>query len=288
MFLKNSIFTQMRLMCNKNGFKVALSINMAFALITYLYYVWTYWEQDVSTIVSPSAAFLLLESNPFFAIYIELAPFVVVLPFAMSFVTDKQNLCLPLLQSRCGVKTYYYSKAITSFIGGVLVFLIPGIINIILNNITFPQSGITFIGDMYDKNYVGSISGSNALIETDWAGMWFPKIFVKNPEVYNIIVLIMFSLLMGLFSVLVYSLSFYITKHKIMLFLPLYGTIVVLNIMDSLLKYWGVYICTKVLLYVSGDTSVGKCPIFLIGIVVVIIIVSSILITTQVYKDQIE
>lgn len=52
-------FTQIRLMLNKREFRLVYFINMGYLLLTYLYYVLTSWGDDISTIPSPGAAFML-------------------------------------------------------------------------------------------------------------------------------------------------------------------------------------------------------------------------------------
>ena len=82
----NAISMQMRLMINKKEFQITYIINAGYVLLTYLYYVIYYWGDDVSTVSSSSAVFSLLSKSVFFDLYISIVPFLVVLPFAMSFV----------------------------------------------------------------------------------------------------------------------------------------------------------------------------------------------------------
>ncbi len=286
--LKKSINMQINLMCNKKGFQLAFALNLCFALGAYLWNVFTAWGDDVSTIVSPSAAFLLLEDNVLFDIYITIVPFIVVFPFAMSYVTDKSNMVLPALQVRGGVKTYYITKAVACFLGGVFAFLVPLLLNIFLNEITFPESGVTFIGDLYDWNYDGGVAGTDIMMPTKWVGIWFPKLFMKFPELYNILIAFIFSVAMGVFSVFVYSVSFYLTKHKILLFVPLYVIIAMCNTFELLLGNRYPFTCYKILYYITGNTMYGKNPMFMYTFFVVMGIVTVALIGRQIQKDQIE
>lgn len=287
-YFKNSIRMQLKLMCNKKGFQLAFALNLCFALGTYLFNVFVACGKDVSTIISPSAAFMLLDTNEFFNMYITLVLFLVVLPFAMSYVTDKSNIVLPALQIRSGVRIYYTSKAIACFVGGVAAFLIPAMINLFLNEITFPESGITFVGDLYGWNYDADIVGTNVMIPTKWTGIWFLKIFMKAPALYNIMVALIFSLAMGIFSVFIYSVSFYLTKHKILLFLPLYVVVSVCNTFELLLENKYPFTCYKILYYITGNTMYGKNPMFMYTFFAVMGIVTVVLIEKQIQKDQIE
>lgn len=285
-YLKNSINMQIGLMFQKKGFQTALLINLVYATLTYLYHVVTSVGREISTIVSSHAAFMLLDTAPFYSVYILLMPFLVVLPFAMSFITDRSNACLPALQVRSGVKNYYVSKAVACFVGGVVAFGVPCIINIILNQLTFPQNGVTFLGNLYDDNYVAGITGIRVMIPSKWSGIWFAKVFVSNPELYNIIITGIFSVAMGIFGVFIYTFSFLCKRNKIVLFLPLYAILVVLNTLDLFSE--NIYPYTRLVIvdYITGNNMYGKDPMFLYTFFVCIVIVIVALLTKQSNKDQ--
>lgn len=286
LYLKNSIKMQIELMFQKKGFQAALLINLVYAALTYLYHVVTSVEKEISTIVSSHAAFMLLDTAPFYSAYILLMPFLVVLPFAMSFITDRSNACLPALQVRSGVKSYYVSKAVACFVGGVVAFGIPCIINIILNRLTFPQNGVTFLGNLFDANYVAGITGVRVMIPTKWSGIWFAKVFVTNPELYNIIIVGIFSVAMGIFGVFVYTVSFLCKRNKFFLFLPLYAILVVLNTLDLFAEKVNPYTCLVIVDYITGNNMYGKDPMFLYTFFVCMGIVIVALLTKQSNKDQ--
>jgi len=282
---RNTIRMQMKLMCNKKAFQLTFSINLAYVLVTYLYYVWIQLGNDISTITSPSVVFPLQSATEFFDIYINIVPFIVVIPFSMSYITDKFNTILPALQTRCGSQKYYFSKGIVCFLGGFLVFFIPFMLSILLNHLTFPQSGTTFLGDLYDTNFDAGIVGSNVLKSTRWLGIHFPKLFVYNQELYNVLYLFLFSLAMGLFSVFAYSLSFIIKKHKIILLLPVYLIIISFNTLDQFMQSNVPYICYKVLLYITVNDMYGKNPFFIVMFFLVLTTTAAILIVKQSWAD---
>jgi len=254
---------QMRLMVNKKGFRLAYFLNLGYILLTYGYYVWAYWGSDLSVIPSPDAVFPLQSTSVFFDIYINLVPFVVVLPFALSYADDAKNMLLPVLQVRSGIRTYYVSKGIACFAGGFAVFFLPLMFSILLNNFTFPDSGITFIGDLYDLNYDARITGANVLAQTRWGGLWFPKLFIYSPGMYNFLFCFLFSAAMGIFCTFVYVVSFVMKRQKLLLLLPLYLLISCLNIMDVILFRHTPYQCYKVLLYLTVNTMHGKNPMYI-------------------------
>ena len=285
---RNTVKMQFRLMCNKKGFQLAFLINLIYVLLTYLFYAWKQMGYDISTISSPSAIFPLYINTEFFGMFINVVPFIVVLPFSMSFITDKTNLILPALQTRSGIKKYYVSKAVVCFIGSFLIFIIPLLLSSLLNNLTFPQSGITFLGDLYDINFDSRLVGSDVVTITNWKGIWFPNLFIFNMELYNILYAFLFSVSMGLLGVFAYALSFLIKKQKILMLLPVYLIISVVNTLDLYLEKVLPSTCYKIFQYITINHTQRKNPVFLIVFFSVLTIFAFILIIRQSHKDQID
>ncbi len=284
----NAISMQMRLMINKKEFQITYIINAGYVLLTYLYYVIYYWGDDVSTVSSSSAVFSLLSKSVFFDLYISIVPFLVVLPFAMSFVDDKKNNILPGLQVRSGVKAYYISKAVACFLGGFFSFFIPMMIGMLLNVLTFPGSGITFLGDYFDMNFDAAVTGADVLIRTRWAGLWFPRLFISSPDGYNILFCTFFSIAMGISSTFLYIVSFFIKRQKLLLMLPFFLIVSVLNIMDEFNMEHPPYVCFKVMQYITVNAMYGKDPLYIYFFLLLMILVSVFGINRQIQRDQLD
>lgn len=283
-----AICVQMRLMLNRKEIKIIYLINMGYVLLTYFYYVIHYWGEDVSTVPSPSAVFALLTTSIFFDVYISIVPFLVVFPFAMSYIDDKRNYILPIMQVRSGVRVYYVSKAVTCFLGGFFSFFIPMMIGILLNILTFPQSGITFLGDCFDVNFNAAITGADVLIGTKWAGLWFPLLFIKSPDLYNVLFGIFFSMATGIFSTFIYVVSFMVKRQKLTLLLPFFLIISVLSIIDEFSMRHPPYMCLKIMQYITVNAMYGKNPVYIYIILLTMILLSFAGIHRQIQKDQLD
>lgn len=281
-----TINMQMRLMINKKEFQITYIINMGYVLLTYLYYVFCYWGDEASTIPSSSAVFALSTQSRFFDLYVGIVPFLVVFPFAMSFMDDRKNSLLPIIQVRSGVKVYYISKAISCFAGGFICFFIPLIMGILLNILTFPESGITVLGDYFDVNFDAAITGANVLIRTKWAGLWFPRLFIESPDLYNILFCMFFSVAMGIISMFLYVVSFYIKRQKLLLLLPFFLIISALSVMDEFSMEHPPYVCLKVMLYITVNAMHGKNPLYIYFFLLSMVLLSVFGISRQIQKDQ--
>lgn len=283
-----AVGAQFRLMVNRKEFHLAYAVNLGYVLLTYLYYVICYWGQDVSRIPSPSAVCALLTDSRFFGVYVSIVPFLAVFPFAMSFFDDRKNAVLPVLQVRSGVRVYYVSKAVTCFLGGFLAFFIPLMIGMFLNNMTFPESGITFLGDLFDMNYDARVTGANVVVATKWAGLWFPRLFLEAPELFNLLYCLLFSVTMGIFGMFLYVVSFWIKRQKLLLLLPLFLILSALNIMDGYTTDHPPYLCLKIMQYVTPNAMYGKNPLYLYVFLLVMVLFSLYGIRRQIQKDQLD
>ena len=282
----SAINTQIRLMCEKKSFRIGFSLSLGYVLLTYLYYVWYQYGSEISTILSPDAIFPLHSDTIFYSTFINIVPFIIVIPFATSFVTDNTLYMLPTIQSRMSVKTYYYSKSIACFAGSFLIFFIPFIVSMILNHLTFPQSGVTFWGDMYDLNFSPTITGDNVMVTVEKSGILFPKLYLVSASSYNLLFSAIFSIAMGICSVFVFSLSFIMKKFKIFLFIPFYFIVVLFNTIDLLLSGRSPYTCLKIMPYITINAAFGKSPIFIAVFFLVIIAMSQLLLYKQSKSDQ--
>ena len=287
MMFKHTLSMQTRLMFRQRAFAFCFGINMLYILATFVFYVLTQRGQDVSTILSPSSAFALNSESVFYPVFINVVPFITVLPFAMSFMTDKMNDITPIIQSRTGIKNYYVSKALVCFIGGFAVFFIPLIINMLLNLMIFPQSGITIFGDIFDRNYSATITGSNVMVETVQKGILFLRLYLYSADLYNLLFALIFSLSMGVLSVFNFVMSFILKRHKILLFIPIYLIIIILNTLDSLLENNTPFVSYKVMTYLSVNAHFGKSVFFISSFFIVVIACSIIMMTRQIKNDQI-
>ncbi|MDR1131252.1 MAG: hypothetical protein LBL15_02405 [Oscillospiraceae bacterium] len=285
--LRRAVSTQINLMFRQKPFVFCFGINMIYSIATFIFYALSQRGSDVSTILSPNAAFALNSNAVFYPVFINLVPCISVLPFAMSFMTDQANEISPIIQSRTGLKNYYLSKMTVCFIGGFIVFFIPLAANMLLNLSFFPQSGITTFGDMFDRNYAPTIAGSNIVIDTIQSGVIFPRLFLYSADLYNLVFALIFSLSMGVLSVLNLAVSFIIKRYKILLFIPVYLLIILINTLNFLLQKSKPFINFIVMSYLTVNADHGKSLIFISAFFIAVIGFSIGMLILQISKDQI-
>src|SRR5690606_20936544 len=216
-YMINSVRMQFSLMINKLGFKLSFSCALIYSLASYVYYLITYQGVDVLYFLSANYLYAGNEHAPFWGIFQSYFPFLVVFPFAFSYLDDKDLNIDHYIIGRMSRKDYYIGKLITSFLGGGLIIFIPFTINLILCNITFQENNNTYFGEYNLLPYFETLSGTNVIFNTEFTGVSFLGLYLFSPLLYNIVYLLLLSLFSGIMSVFTCASSFFIKKYKIIL-----------------------------------------------------------------------
>lgn len=267
---------QWKVMLKRKEFVFALLAMTGYACAAFLYVLVKYWGTDVSIMKDANQSVCYSQMNGLWGIFSILYPFLVVLPFSTSYIDDYKNKLLVIYFSKSSRRVYYLSKILTAFIGTALVIAIPCALNLILCNIFLPHNYNTWLGEYQLENFYRTVMGTNHLYETAYQGIPLVRLFLRSPLLYNFIYLLIFSLFSGLLGAFVLSLSFWLRKRKIVLFLPLFIIIHVLDTINIKWLYMAIngeksYVDTALLDYVVPSFSGGgMSPVFL-GTVIIIL-----------------
>lgn len=258
MSLYKAIKMQFILMINKRNFIIVFFIMMFYSLGIYLTNVYLNINKDITTIYSADALFIGVTDSNYFHYFRELFPFLVVFPFAFSYIEDVNVKIYPFLISRMSSKMYYISKLITSFLGGFLIIFIPFLINQFLLLITFKINGYTYFGSIYDMNYCKNLLGTNVIPEVKNVGLPFLRLYIFNPIIYNFLFTIILSVFSGIMSMFSLVCSYWSKKYKILLFFSLYFIFFFFRTINNILEQYDIYLNTTLLDYVSVNSNYGK------------------------------
>ena len=161
----------------------------------------------------------------FQTLFYNLLPIGAAIPYAWSYHTERKSGYLKSIASRTDKKKYFVAKAIAVFTSGVLVVLIPILVNIIMVSafVPFvePFAGYTF----YNYHYVGE--------------MWIEYYFT-NPMLYVALYVLLDTLYGGLYALLSFAVAFYIKNILAVLFMP-YLFVAVLGYLENIIITNGVY-----------------------------------------------
>lgn len=184
---------QIMLMMNKRHFQIGFTVMLIYSLSVYLMNVYSSIGKDVSEIYSADTLYIGNSSGEYYHYFAAAFPFMIVFPFAFSYLNDTAAKVQPFVISRMG-SSYYWAKALASFIGGALLILIPFLINLILNYLTFPQNSTTYYGYYQSLQYGRELTGANVMVNTIQQGLPFLRLYIWSPLLYNLLHLMFASL----------------------------------------------------------------------------------------------
>lgn len=289
----NYLKVNMRIMIKKKTFLFSLGIMLLICLTLPFIYFWNYRDYYVYQMPAAYSVFVGNDMGMAWK-YIQLImPFLVIFPYSMSFYDDSMSGVNIYYLTRGDRKKYYFSQMLTCFIGGVIVIGIPFLINILMNTIIFPAEGNDYLTTL-NRYYVGwssSVTGSNVVFKTVSKGIVLKKIYVDYPQIYNIVITILASIIAGVMSIATYTFSLIIRKSRIFIFLFSYIFFQLFAMIDSVLyDRWdevNAYICTNITSYMSfTQGQIGKVYIGFLGVMILVVLLEIKIVMKRISKDE--
>lgn len=138
-------------------------------------------------------------------LFYTLLPICAAIPYATSYYSERKTGYLKNIITRVEKKKYLLIKMITVFTTGVIVTLIPLVINLFMVSAFVPVCDL-FVGyTFYNHILFGS--------------MWI-DILYTNPLLFTILFVLLTAFYGGIYAILSYSISFYINKFVAIIFVP--------------------------------------------------------------------
>lgn len=226
------IRAQMKLLFKRKEFQVTFAGMMLLIAYVFLSQCYTAFGTDATYYLSADKLFIgRANAHDINIILPFLLPLVCVLPFADSYVTDKQQYCLPSLLSRSTPKKYYWAKLKMVAFSAAFVIFIPFFIHFILSLIAFPLHSTNYSWNALSTDqspYYGSYM----------EGALFPYLFVHCPYLYNFLFLCLLTLFCALTAVLVFQVSFFISKNRILVLAFAFLLNNLIYILAGLFRIW--------------------------------------------------
>ncbi|MEG1719772.1 MAG: hypothetical protein RR306_05560 [Clostridia bacterium] len=221
--MKSAIQMQLNLMFKRKEFYIALMISVLISAFCFFSELILCYNDYFFFLNASSDFFYLRGIKGTAGIVMALYPFLIVLPFADSFITDYKAKITPVIQTRITFKNYYFSKMICVFLGAFIVLLIPQLLNLLANVIAYPFTSVTpFTGDAF---------GQSASAITH---MQFPYLLHNYPNLYNLLFTFILSISGGIMAVGIYCISFFIKKSRLFI-------ICIFFIISNILTFLGTY-----------------------------------------------
>lgn len=165
---------------------------------------------------------------------------------------------------------------ITFTIMMLIVVVIPFLIGIFLNYITFRSTGWKAIDYYGFDNYSAMLTGEADYTEAiTKKGLPFLRLYMESPLMYNIFYAMLAGILAGVCSMFNYALSLMVRRYKILILLPSYILLYVLRYLGAIISYSGIKIETNLLEYLTMDIICGKYWLYFVLVLAVMILSSS-------------
>lgn len=283
----------MKIMMRKKPFLFSLGVMMALC-ITLPFVYWVSYKNYYSYQL-PAAYSVFVGNDMGLAWkYIQLImSFLVIFPYSMSFYDDYLLGSNIYYQTRKSRKQYYLSQMLTCFIGGMIIICIPFLLNILINTIIFPAEGNDYITTLnrYFSGWSSSVTGSNVIFKTISKGIVLKNLYINFPQIYNVMITILASIIAGIMSVATYCFSLIIRKNRIFIFLFSFIFFQLFAMIDSVLyDRWSesdVYVCTNITSYMSvTQGQIGKCFMGLGVLLILLVLIEIKIVVWRISKDE--
>ena len=265
----SSVKVQLKVMIWKWEFQVAFLVTLFYACVAFAFsFLGMHGAEDIFECMDANQGICYSQYNILWGLFGMLYPFLLVLPFATSYVDDYKNCLLPVYVSRVSRQAYYGSKLLAGFIGTAAMIGVPFLINLLLCNLVLPHNYNTWYGAYQLEGYSRMLLGTGADFETVSRVMPFLKVYSLSPFLYNVVYLLLLSAFSGLLGSFVTGFSFLFRKWKIVLFVPLFLLLRALQTWDTI-NYsragygQGTYINYNPLSYVTPGYAMGHSGIFI-------------------------
>ena len=214
----NSIKVQLKIMRVSREFRVALLIASLYAVYAFVFYALEARKEDIFRVLDANEYVCFSPNNGLWNMYLMVYPFLVVMPFATSYISDYKNRLMVIYASRVSRRNYYLSKLVASFIGSALVVAIPFLLNLLLCNIFFPHN-LNYWSIYPTRNYYGRLFGLTFAYEHISSQIPFLGVLLSSPVLYGVLYIFLFSFISGLLGMLAMAISFVIKRFKIILYI---------------------------------------------------------------------
>lgn len=270
-----SFRTQFYIMVHQIGFQIAFIIVLLSGLINTA--CWLSLDYIKGEGVDASGAFLLNYYAPVGDQFSMLSLFLLMLPYCFTGLKNR-DLHIDLLHIvRGNNRNYYIAGALTAFCGTVLIFFLPLMIELLINQIFFTSTGMLADGFSIFGRNGGSLVWYDCLIPIEG--------FIRHPFLYNTVYALLYAMFMGIVAVMMYGISLYLKKN-IYLFFPVYILYFGINrIGDIVHSFVDPIIQYDFLVYFKVTCATGS-NIYISLVAIGMLMVSIILIRYKVISDQ--
>lgn len=161
-------------------------------------------------------------------LFVQLYPILVAFPAGFSYIKECQTREELYLTSRMGKDIYYISKLVAAFLCTIVVFVVPFLLEIVLNCISFPlQAKGDFTGlDIYNTGYADMVEC-----------YLMSELYLWSPIMYSVVGILIAGVVSGMLGTFVVAFSYVVrVKYRVMLLLPVYLLLNGITYVDNMIS----------------------------------------------------
>ncbi|MBP3677164.1 MAG: hypothetical protein J6I97_02335 [Agathobacter sp.] len=286
--MKTNILVNLKIALKRKNFWYAFIGMLCLSIGTYMYNLWSNIGKNIDNTPDAVSLYYLDNGYPFSMYILLLFPILLVLPYADIYTKDCTNNTNFFWLTKTKKHEWYVAQLIVVFVMTFITFLIPSVLNITLNTITFAENGnFSFIGDFrYGPSYFADVDGSAIFKGVLERGRWFKWIEYNMPQMYNVLYALLFSVTGGVLASFTYSISLYLGKGRIYIYLFPFVIVQILSTLDMISNFMPIYICTNLTRYLSsGQMKIG-CSYLVFWIVMLLLAILSICLVRKKAKSD--
>lgn len=261
---------QLNLMLHKRGFQISFTLVMLYVMYIFVQLYWYRSMTDIdvfdySNLMAVHSGFLNESGERQLDTLLFFFPFIAVMPFSFSLYVDRSTRISDIVISRCGKRSYYFSKLFTAFTGSFLIFFIPLMISTVLTHIFYAPSLL----NIFDPNYSEATAGGKAFLSMRDVTL---ELIFFSPVLGETFAAFLFSLYAGACGMLALAFSGCFGRVSVLIFVPVYVLTKLFDFTRSVIKveYDYTYFQLDPVKYViiSSDSHFYGRPLWLYALVV--------------------
>ena len=218
---------QIQNLFKKKEFYISTALFSVFVILNYVYYVKQTHSCGMDQLMAPYEYDALSYNGNYEWYFRELFPFIAVIASGVGFYNDYRSGEGILMECRMGQKKYYVTKCIAIFVVGMSAFVLPFLVGLLLDALTFPNTLGYLNREMVYSSYYYAQSDS----------MGYGNLYQTMPWLYHIGSVLSKGIMVGMISVFVSLFAFFGFRYKILFFLPFYLFTFLLDIAENLTSY---------------------------------------------------
>lgn len=261
---------RLKLVFKKKSFLISLLAASFLSILSFVLYCIKFFGAELNSIPSAEKVFVWSNGQDAIAlVLLYLFPVFCVLPFADSYIAEKDSNMLPVLLPRLGTKRYLFEKLLAVAASAFVVVAVPLILNFILSAVTFPTEINNYSSVSADQSWFFSTRRISSLI--------FPRFYIKHPYLTNLSSVLLTGLFCALSAAVVCELSVFWNRSRVLILSVFFIVNATLSLASNIIATEKISCFVPFYYTMLGNDENGKNVLFFYAIFIVPFVLTMVL-----------